>query len=155
MQATASPIPPPGQTGQTYRNHVRWNPPVHFLLEPLFGVNAVVALVALVREPGWERAWALAVAIGLLLAVFAARWQVLRVQDRLIRLEMWLRLQAVLPPELRARIGELRTRQLIALRFAPDDELPELVGRVLAGELSGGREIKRAIRAWRGDYLRA
>ncbi len=44
---------------------------------------------------------------------------------------------------------------MIALRFAPDDELPELVDRVLKGELNTGKEIKLAIRNWRGDHVRA
>lgn len=148
-------IHPPRRTGQTYRNHWRWFPPVHFFLEPLFGLNAILALVRLVRAPSPDTAWDLALAIGLLFIIFAARWQALTVQDRLIRLEMWIRLQQVLPPDLRPRIGELAVGQLLALRFAPDDELPDLVRRTLAGELRTKREIKRAIRSWRGDYLRA
>ncbi|HEX5724703.1 MAG TPA: DUF6526 family protein [Longimicrobiaceae bacterium] len=155
MDTIAPPVHPPHRTGQTYRNHWRWYPPVHFFVEPLFGLNAIFALVRLVREPTLDRGWQFALAVGLLFIVFTARWQVLAVQDRLIRLEMWLRLRHLLPPDLQPRIGELRTGQLLALRFAPDEELPELVRATLAGELGGKRAIKRAIRSWRGDYLRA
>jgi hypothetical protein len=60
----------------------------------------------------------------------------------------------VLPAELRPRISELTTRQMVGLRFAPDDELPELVRRVLGGELAGRNDIKRAVRNWRADHQR-
>ncbi|HWL39600.1 MAG TPA: DUF6526 family protein, partial [Gemmatimonadaceae bacterium] len=58
------------------------------------------------------------------------------------------------PADLRARIPELRRRQLLALRFAPDAEIPDLARRVLSGELTGPPEIKRAITQWRADHLR-
>jgi hypothetical protein len=48
----------------------------------------------------------------------------------------------------------LTTSQLIALRFASDDEIPDLARRVLDGELHSRADIKRAIRAWRPDDLR-
>ena len=78
----------------------------------------------------------------------------LRAQDRIIRLEEHMRLNQLLPADLRARLGELSAGQLIALRFAPDDEVPDLVRRALGGELQRQGDIKRAIRNWRPDYLR-
>ena len=76
-------------------------------------------------------------------------------QNRLIALEMRLRLAATLPPELRTRIPELRLRHLIGLRFAGDAELPGLVERCLRGELATADAIKREIREWRPDFARA
>ena len=78
----------------------------------------------------------------------------LRAQDRIIRLEERARLERVLPADLRGRIGELKESQLVAIRFAPDDEVPELTRRTLNGELKSQVEIKRAIRNWRADHLR-
>jgi hypothetical protein len=78
-----------------------------------------------------------------------------RVQDRVIRLEMRLRLAAVLPDDLRARIPTLATRHLVALRFASDAELPGLVRQVLAGSLTDQKAIKKAIVDWQADHLRA
>ena len=75
-------------------------------------------------------------------------------QDRIIRLEETLRLQRCLPPELRSRIGELSTGQLIGLRFCSDEEVSELTRAVLNGELRGREEIKRRVRSWRPDTLR-
>jgi hypothetical protein len=79
----------------------------------------------------------------------------LRVQDRVIRLEMSLRLASVLPPDLRARASVLRPGQLVALRFASDAELPGLVRQVLDENLTDRREIKKRIREWQADHLRA
>jgi hypothetical protein len=78
----------------------------------------------------------------------------LRAQDRVIRLEERGRLERVAPSDLRGRIGELTADQLIAIRFAPDDEVPELTRRALNGELKTQGDIKRAIKNWRADHLR-
>lgn len=77
------------------------------------------------------------------------------VQDRVIRLEMRLRLREVLPPDLQGRLAELTRGQLVGLRFASDAELPELVRQVLNGSFKTATEIKKAIKHWQGDFLRA
>jgi hypothetical protein len=79
---------------------------------------------------------------------------VLTVQDRVIRLEMRLRLHETLP-DLRNRVYELTPRRLVALRFANDAEMPELVREVLAGRLVQSKAIKSRVKDWQGDYLRA
>jgi hypothetical protein len=76
------------------------------------------------------------------------------VQDRVIRLEMRHRLKDVLPSDLRGRIADLTPRQLVALRFASDDEMPALVREVLAGSLPSPKAIKQSVKSWQGDYLR-
>jgi hypothetical protein len=67
---------------------------------------------------------------------------------------MQLRLVKVLPADLAQRIGELTVSQLIGLRFASNEELPELVRKVLAEGISDRTAIKRMVRTWQGDYLR-
>jgi hypothetical protein len=81
------------------------------------------------------------------------RTNALRVQDRLIRLEERLRLEALLSAQLSARLGELSESQLIALRFASDDELPALVAKVLSAKMAS-KDIKQAIVTWRADTFR-
>jgi hypothetical protein len=78
----------------------------------------------------------------------------LKAQDRLIRLEEQLRYQRVLSADLAAQASTLPVGKIVALRFAPDEELPGLVTQVLDGKLNTSKEIKQAIKNWRGDYFR-
>jgi hypothetical protein len=139
---------------QTYANHTRWHPPFHFFLAPVMLINVVWAIVKFVREPGWDQGWWVVVSLALVVLAALVRTNPLRVQDRLIRLEEQLRHQQVLPAELAREARTLRAGQLIALRFAPDDELEGLVREVLAGRLAKPAQIKQAIRNWRADTLR-
>jgi hypothetical protein len=139
---------------QNHASHRRWIPAFHFFVLPVLFANFVVATVRLVRAPGLPAAWTALVALALALGMFYARYMPLRAQDRVIRLEERGRLERLLPLDLRGRVDELTPSQLIALRFAPDDEVPELTRRALSGDFKNPGEIKRAIRNWRGDYLR-
>jgi hypothetical protein len=67
---------------------------------------------------------------------------------------MRLRLREILPGDLAARIHELQPGQLIALRFASDRELPELVREVLTNNIQDRDVIKRKVRDWQADHLR-
>ena len=140
---------------QTYKKHVRWLPLFHFFVMPILLVNVLVAGWTLVRVPGLAAAWGLVFAIGLLALGFVSRTQALTVQDRVIRLEMRLKLRGLLPADLQPRINELTHRQLVALRFASDAELPDLVREVLAGKLATSKDIKMRVRSWQADWLRA
>ena len=139
---------------QTYANHVRWYPLVHFVIFPLLTILLIWSIVDLVRDFSSGRIWNLLLILGVILLSFAARLQALRAQDRLIRLEEKLRYRELLDPELCAKAASLRTGQMIALRFASDGELAELLELVLNGELKTSKEIKMAIREWRGDHFR-
>jgi hypothetical protein len=140
---------------QSYANHTRWYPVHHFVAAPIIAANLVWRTMQAVRQPTGETIWTAVVALGLVALLVAARMQALTVQNRVVRLEMRLRLATVLPPDLAARVGELRLRQLLGLRFASDAELPELVRRALAGELASADAIKREVKSWQPDHLRA
>ncbi len=140
---------------QTYKNHVRWFPPFHFFAAPLLLLNVIYTIVVAYRAPTFATLFGILVTLAILVGLVASRLQALVVQDRLIRLEMRLRLRGVLPPDLHARIGELTREQMVALRFAGDEELADLVREVLAGRLSAQKDIKLRVRNWQGDYLRA
>jgi hypothetical protein len=141
-------------TVQTFENHTRYVPLYHFVLFGILMINLVWSVVRIIRHPSVEAAVALLIAFGLLILFFYARQFALTMQDRLIRLEMRLRLAKVLPADLAQRIGELTVSQLIGLRFASNEELPELVRKVLAEGISDRTAIKRMVRIWQGDYLR-
>jgi hypothetical protein len=139
---------------QTYANHARYVPLFHFAVLGLLFINLAYRIIHLVRHPQWLSLADVLLAVALGLFAFAVRTFDTRLQDRIIRLEMRLRLAELLPPELRPRIAELRPGQLIALRFASDAELPDLTRQVLDGKLARGRDIKQAIHTWEPDYFR-
>lgn len=139
---------------QTLGTHRRWIPAWHFFAVPILLINVFVVAVNFVRDPRLINGWAVLVAIALFLGIFLSRNMPLRAQDRIIRLEERVRLERVLPADLRGRIGDLTADQLIGLRFAPDDEVPELARRVLGGGLKTRADIKRAVKNWRADHLR-
>ena len=143
---------------QTYKNHTRWFPLVHFVIFPLLLLNLLSHIVRLfMAAPNTGRKtlafWVL-LSLVLILMAFAARTQALRAQDRIIRLEERLRYRDLLSAEMAARASDLPVSQIIALRFASDAELPGLVERTLNGEFAKTKDIKLAIKDWRGDYLR-
>ena len=147
-------------TEQNYRNHRKFVPGFHFVTVGILAVNLLWSLYRLFRPPVpdfplFDRLLGLLVAGALIGVAWYARTFPMGVQDRVIRNEMQARLAAVLPPDLQPRIGELRKGHLIALRFASDEELPELTRQILDGRLTRGDDIKRAIRSWRADDLRA
>ena len=139
---------------QNFQNHVRWYPLVHFFLTPVLLFNLIWHSVRLFQEPNWDRAENLLVAIALLLISVAARLQALAAQNRVIRLEEYLRYKEILPMDLAVQARNLKISQIIALRFASDEELSELVRRTLKGEFTDTKAIKLAVKNWRGDYLR-
>lgn len=138
---------------QNYANHAKLDPPFHFFLLPVFAINFVMNVTALVRNPGLSTTWNVVLAAALVVAVFKIRIYALKVQDRVIRLEETLRLSRQLPATTQEKIGNLTESQLVALRFASDAELPALVEKTLAGNLKNA-EIKKLIVAWRPDYFR-
>lgn len=140
---------------QNFENHARLMPLFHQVTAPILAINLIWSIYEVVRVHSANSVVMLLLAIGLFTLAISARLMALSVQDRVIRLEMRLRMQQALPPDLRARIAEFTLPQLIALRFAGDDELPELSRKVLDQNLSDGKAIKKMIRNWQPDLLRA
>jgi|SRR6185369_14235231 len=139
---------------QSYASHRRFHPLFHFFAFPVLAINFIVHLYLLWRMPSLLMVWSCVVAAALVATVFLARYYSLRQQDRIIRLEERLRLQSLLPEELRFRINELRTSQLVGLRFCSDEELADATRAVLAGEVKSQAEIKQRVKQWRADHHR-
>jgi hypothetical protein len=140
---------------QTYDTHVR-RFPAH--------VNALyLVLLALLVWTGYrlvtafsaDHLFAFLGALALPWIGVVSRTQTLTVQNRVIRLEERLRYRGILAADVAERAAHLPIAQIIALRFAPDEELPELVADVLSGKLSAPKDIKQRVRDWRADHLRA
>jgi hypothetical protein len=140
---------------QSYRSHARWLPLFHFFVMPVLLVNVILSFWRLIQLPGLGTLYGVVFAIALLGLGFASRIQALTVQDRVIRLEERLRMRQLLPPDLHPQINSLTHRQLVALRFASDEELSELVREITAGRLATPKDIKMRVKNWRADWLRA
>jgi hypothetical protein len=139
---------------QNYQNHIRYFPLFHFVLAPLLALNLLWQTVRLYQEPSWDRAEFVLLSLTFLIMILAARMQALKAQDRVVRLEESLRYHRVLSPDLAFQAEQLPTGNKVALRFASDEELPELVKKAINGEFANSKEIKLAVKNWRGDYLR-
>ena len=140
---------------QTFANHRRYDPPWHFVGAMIVLLGVIAAAAHAYRRGGYYNWWMVVYTAGIMLCVFRARAQTLTVQNRVIRLEMRLRLKEVLAPALASRIGELSVSQLVGLRFASDAELPALVERCLSGQLANNEAVKKEIKNWQPDWLRA
>jgi len=139
---------------QNFANHTRWHPTFHFFVLPVMLVNFVWAVVVFFKAPGWNSGWWIVVSLALLILTTFVRTYSLKVQDRVIRLEERLRYQQVVSPALAQQASNLTAAQTVALRFAADEELENLVNSVLTGKFVKTKDIKRAIKQWRADHFR-
>ena len=140
---------------QSYKNHAKFAPLFHFFAAPILLANVVWTTWRAVPHPTGEAVMAALTAWALFVLAFLARVFALTVQDRVIRLEMRLRLRELLPADLQARIPEFTRNQLVAMRFAGDRELPALARRVLDERLQDRKAIKLLVQDWQADHLRA
>jgi hypothetical protein len=143
-----------GARPQSAEHHTRIVPGYHYILFGILTINLILRIVWAVRTPSFANLWAIAMAVAFILIAFYLRVFPLAAQDRVIRMEERQRLGRLLPPEMRPRLGEFTRRQLVALRFASDEELPALAMRVLNEGITDKKAIKRLIQQWRPDHLR-
>jgi hypothetical protein len=134
---------------QTYANHVYRA--TGWTITSSIGVVVLLVLVFYAYDEPTYLSFALVALAGTVVSVlWLLRVFALRLQNRIIRLEMQVRL---------ARIGrehdlrKLAIPQIVALRFASDAELPALLDRAISENLPADA-IKRAVRDWQGDHLR-
>jgi uncharacterized protein DUF6526 len=144
------------EQAQSYANHKRYVAGFHFVLPAVLLLATIGAGRFLWQTVHWGNGRTLAATIALLIvAGWMEMWYIrvfpLKAQDRAIRAEEALRCYHLTgkPPDPRLRLG-----QLIALRFASDEEYPELARRA-AEEGLRADAIKQAVRSWRADHHRA
>ena len=138
---------------QSLTSHARLDPLFHFTLVPVLFGCVIATIVFLCHGVSALHIWLVVFSLAVLGVCTMCRIYSLKVQDRVIRLEERLRLSALLPEPLKARIPELTERQLVSLRFASDEEIPSLVAKTLNENLDP-KAIKQAIQTWRPDYWR-
>jgi hypothetical protein len=140
-------------TPQSFKSHGRFDPPYHLVLFLVLLANLIFAIVLIVRHFNPYTFWFLVLSVAIWIPVFKLRSYPLKVQDRVIRLEERLRLQALAPGEWHAQMYRLTEDQLIGLRFAGDDEVVVLAKQALEENLNR-KQIKERIKNWRPDYWR-
>ncbi len=141
---------------QNFVNHVRWVPGFHYFVMPVMALNFGWSIYRLkAANFSLDSIVGLLVAAALVGLTLYARLFALAVQNRVIRLEERMRLERLLPEDLKPRIADFSCRQLIAMRFASDAELPALARKVLADNIQESKAIKQMVQNWRPDFLRA
>jgi hypothetical protein len=138
---------------QNFSNHKRFHPAYHFFMLPLTLVGLIASAYHWYKSdaPNSYIHLLIFMAFVILFSVAAfVRVYALKAQDRAIKAEEALRHYILTGKPMDAR---LRMGQIIALRFASDNELPELASRAVNENLRS-LEIKKAIKEWRADYYR-
>ena len=139
---------------QNFQNHAR-QVPFFVAGQLVLMVNFIGRLVDLRHGISFGSVMDVLVGAALIVLFVGARNSTLAVQNRLIRLEMRLRLEGLLPADLQPRIPEFTLDQLISLRFAGDSELPGLARKVLDDKMNDRKAIKQLVKDWQADWLRA
>lgn len=138
---------------QNYKNHSRLILGYHFItgtLLILLLIGSVVNLVTSSHENVYSASLIVLMTIILILVAYYARAFPLKAQDRVIRAEENFRHYLLTGKQLPS---ELRMRQIIGLRFASDEEFPELVQKAIAEQLSE-KNIKKSIKNWKPNNYR-
>ena len=135
---------------QNAKNHARFSPPFHFVVVPLTLIGLGTSVYQAIRYPS-PASWLIFLLFVLIFfAIFFARSFPLKAQDRVIRTEENLRYFFITGKPLPS---QLKLPQVIALRFAGDEEFVALTDRAAKENLSS-KEIKEAIKNWRTDDYR-
>ncbi len=138
---------------QNFNNHTQYVPTWHFIVAPAILcllIGAFINLSASEPENLYSASLICLSAVILGFIYWYVRAFALKAQDRAIRAEEQFRHFILTGKPLP---GSLRLRQIIALRFASDEELPALADRA-AKEMLSSKDIKAAIQHWRPDYNR-
>ncbi|MCX2574227.1 DUF6526 family protein [Pedobacter sandarakinus] len=135
---------------QQYNNHKRFYPLFHFFTIPLTFIGLCFAIYGCVNNPNLLSTLVVLAFFLILMVALISRMSALKAQDRAARAEEKLRYFILTGKPLP---NELKLGQILALRFASDEEFIDLTERTLNENLSPD-EIKKNIKKWRGDYHR-
>ena len=114
-------------------------------------IGSIINLIHSANENLYSASLICVVAFIFILCFIYIRVFALKAQDRAIRAEESLRHFVMTGKPLNRKLS---MSQIIALRFASDEEYLSLVERAIQENLSN-KEIKEAIKNWRADYYRA
>ncbi len=141
---------------QNFKNHARYYPFHHFVITPLTLVLlgwTISRSNFSTSESTVESLYELLIAIILILLPLLARLYALKLQNRMILNEMRIRYFHLTGNSFYEKEDRLKLGQIIALRFASDEELLDLMEKSIEKGLTP-KEIKLQIKNWKGDYRR-
>ena len=140
---------------QNFKNHSRYNPLHHFVLTPISLTIFVWTIINFFQDENTisQKVYFLLISTAILIVSMIARMYATKNQDRIIRLEMRQRYFEMTGKSFAENEKQLRLGQILALRFASDEELLSLIEKTIAEKLTG-KEIKQAIRNWQADTNR-
>ncbi len=139
----------------TYKNHIRYYPPHHFIFYPVL-IALLVFSIYKIFNSNDQIIWifiSLVFVIFTFLGLMLRQHYALTLQNRIVKLEFSYRYFATTGQRLEVMPKVLSDEQIFALRFAPDEALVSLVEKTLSENLSG-KTIKKSISNWKGDYQR-
>ncbi|MGI8950528.1 MAG: DUF6526 family protein [Chitinophagaceae bacterium] len=141
---------------QSYKNHVRYYYPHHFIFYPLSLIATIASAVCIFKYPHRRLEW-FAITVLFILVIWVSymlrQHYALNNQNRIVRLELRLRYYQLTQQRLENFEQQLSFNQLAALRFASDEELPVLLQRAVKENLSPD-EIKKSVKNWQPDEMR-
>ncbi len=140
---------------QNFKNHSRYNPLHHFVLTPISFTLLVWTIINLFQDENTvsQKVYFLLISMAIFSLSLISRMYATKNQDRIIRLEMRQRYFEMTGKSFAEKESQLRLGQIIALRFASDEELLSLIEKTIAEKLKSN-EIKQAIRNWQADNNR-
>jgi hypothetical protein len=141
---------------QSFSNHVRYNTAHHFVFYPLLLIAISASIYKFNHHPDQQHIWGAVIVIFFFIgwsSFMMRQHYALGNQDRILRLELRFRYYLITGKRLEPLEEKLRFRQLVALRFASDDELPVLIDRAIKENLSSS-QIKKSILHWLPDHMR-
>jgi Family of unknown function (DUF6526) len=141
---------------QNFENHVRVYPMHHLVFYPVTGLILTLCVAHAYRHPETRAEW-IAISILLMLIIWLSfmlrQHYALNNQNRIVRLELRLRYFQLTGKRFESVEKELTLTQIVALRFAADDELPGLIERTVREHLNPS-DIKRSVKSWQADHIR-
>jgi len=138
---------------QSFKNHIRYYTPHHFIFYPIVLAGSVISITYFFKQN--ELIWLFISGLFFILGALSFMMRqhyALTLQNRIVLQEVYFRYY-VLTKNGPGIFEELSLHQILAVRFASDDEFPVLVDKAVKERLSPD-EIKKLIKDWKGDYMR-
>ena len=141
---------------QNYKNHIRYYTPHHFVFYPIAGILFGICISYGFKSDEYNLLWymmSIIIILIICLSFMLRQHYALGNQNRIARLELRFRYYVLTQKRFEDIEQQLSFSQILALRFAPDEELVTLIERAQKEKLSAD-EIKKAVKNWLPDYMR-